>query len=208
MDSSDNNVYLIEKPIEYETYTTYYTDSNGENKKMTAMSEPLHNRKGETLYFQWGVPKGYTAKELSDGAHSLLEEDYKFYPYNNTDIVYGPSEYLPSNAEYDPVYANTNGKFRMPTKPELEALVDNGKVKYGSAKMSLYFNEGIVSIPQPYNYEYADTPNSSFYLPSNKKAGNASTIYCVYTYPRKATVITEAPRYLFYPGWGVSTEND
>ena len=70
------------------------------------------------LYFAWGETAGYTATQVKEGKRRF---DFKSYI-----LLHEPSilhfDYL--TPEYDAAHINMGGKWRMPTKAELQELYD------------------------------------------------------------------------------------
>jgi hypothetical protein len=71
-------------------------------------------------FFQWGDVKGYNPDE----GHNFNWDNYKWGAFDNLVKYNNDDEKLVLDNEDDPVFAVTNGMFKMPTKEQLQELID------------------------------------------------------------------------------------
>jgi hypothetical protein len=78
------------------------------------------------LYYQWGDVKGYK----SVGKHQFSWEEYKFGSWDDLTKYNENDRKLILDNEDDPVFVATNGKFKMPTKEQMQELINNTNHKW------------------------------------------------------------------------------
>ncbi len=72
------------------------------------------------LFYQWGDTKGYNPDE----GHDFNWNDYKWGASSNLTKYNSTDGKLVLDNEDDPVFVATNGKFKLPTKEQLQELID------------------------------------------------------------------------------------
>ena len=74
------------------------------------------------MYFAWGETTGYTADDVTSGVRAFSEDVYNA----------GPAASISTNLtlEQDAAHVNLGGNWRMPTKAELQELIDNCDVTW------------------------------------------------------------------------------
>jgi len=72
------------------------------------------------LFYQWGDTQGYSDVD----EHQFNWDDYKYGNYDSITKYNNLDNKLILDNEDDPMFAATNGKFKMPTKEQLQELID------------------------------------------------------------------------------------
>lgn len=83
------------------------------------------------LYFAWGETQGYTVDEIGK-TKQFSWEDYKFGDYQELSKYNGTDGLIELELSDDAAYAYTNGKCKMPTKEQIEELLDATNAEYTS----------------------------------------------------------------------------
>ena len=73
------------------------------------------------MFFQWGDMKGYKGVD----EHQFSWSDYKFGKHDSITKYNDLDNKLVLDNEDDPVFVTINGKFKMPTKEQLQELIDH-----------------------------------------------------------------------------------
>ena len=136
MDSSDSKVYLIEKPIEYETVDL------GLPSGTIWMKYWLVDKNNDDLFFQWGDTKGWRLKDVERGKKIFDGENYKYLNFED----YTFNKYVNENGGIletsdDAVLLSTQGKFKMPTKEQIQELRENTTLSYSGYTIQLISKE-------------------------------------------------------------------
>lgn len=72
-------------------------------------------------FFQWGDTQGYSGVD----EHQFNWNEYKYGSWDDLTKYNGKDTKLILDNEDDPVFASTNGMFKIPTKDQLQELIDN-----------------------------------------------------------------------------------
>ena len=91
------------------------------------------------LYFSWGNIIGYAPV---DGSFSYSFDKNSYSSTGGSKL----SGNIPANEEYDAAQANLGGKWRMPTKDELKALMDNCDKEWFDGETKKYYEKPVAGM--------------------------------------------------------------